>query len=516
MTVLNWRIASATVLAFAVFASQIGALGQEHYNSDEFTFMILASDILDGQMPYIERFDNKPPGIFIMFAGAMAVFGENLWAIRVFGDVMLWLIGMMVYVIAAPRFGSWPALAGALATVMIHAVPPGLFTSAGLPAMAVTLIALWAVIQHPRKAWAFALAGAMISIATLTRTNLAYLAVGVGLWLGVCGLIWPRPALLRWAVIPYTIGGLLPLAIIVLIYAGIGEFDAFRLATVDVALSYSNGWGALGAIKVHLLRWGQHVADKPLTYGTFTLLMMFALCAQCMRSKEYSVAHRHYTWALWVFALSIAYSVLKSGAVYSYYWQQLFPFVGLLVAEALWRVASYRTLRIGGGAVVGLLTLSALLVSVPETVRVLTQPGYIAARYTIRAATDQLAEVLQPTDRVWALERHLAIWYLDVPTVSKVVTHPSNIYREAIITPLAQAGYVPEDELDQLYASRPEYLITNKAGYVFYVDLFGKDHARLDAYLAEHYTRFIEGDHPDILHDDIAIWRRNDLVSEGS
>ena len=58
-------------LVLAVGATQIRSLEQEYFN-DESTATVMAGHLLDGNLPYVKLFDNKPPPIFLFLVGAMA------------------------------------------------------------------------------------------------------------------------------------------------------------------------------------------------------------------------------------------------------------------------------------------------------------------------------------------------------------------------------------------------------------------------------------------------------------
>ena len=199
----------------------------------------------------------------------------------------------------------------------------------------------------------------------------------------------------------------------------------------------------------------------------------------------------------WVFTLSVALSVLRSGAVAPHYWLQLYPFAAVLMGGL---VASAPLLARASQAVVAIMVLVALGRTVPETSRVLFEPEYLVKSHHITRAADAVAAVRQPGDAVWALDRHLILVYLDQPTVSKVVAHPSNIVREAIMSPLEAAGYIPPGEFERLLESRPEFVVTASGGLPFYLP----DKPAFGRWLNTHYTVFFD-------RDDVAVFRRRDL-----
>ncbi len=61
--------------------------------------------LLDGEMPYAAGVSTKPPGVFVVYALAQAVLGDELWAIRVVDLLFLLATGVLVATFRARRRG---------------------------------------------------------------------------------------------------------------------------------------------------------------------------------------------------------------------------------------------------------------------------------------------------------------------------------------------------------------------------------------------------------------------------
>ncbi|HTN87681.1 MAG TPA: glycosyltransferase family 39 protein, partial [Sorangium sp.] len=92
------------------------------YGRDQGIYAIVARAVLDGGMPYRDAFDFKPPGIFLIYALARALFGPAQWGIRALE--VLGLAGMCLAMVslAGRAFGDRRVgvVAAALA-VLVHA-----------------------------------------------------------------------------------------------------------------------------------------------------------------------------------------------------------------------------------------------------------------------------------------------------------------------------------------------------------------------------------------------------------
>ena len=78
------RLASRLLLAACLLT--IGFLLLEiltyGYGRDQGIYAMVGRALLAGKMPYRDAWDFKPPGIFVIYAGARAIFGSGQWGIR--------------------------------------------------------------------------------------------------------------------------------------------------------------------------------------------------------------------------------------------------------------------------------------------------------------------------------------------------------------------------------------------------------------------------------------------------
>ena len=177
--------------ALLIIITRIGFLQIEVIDWDESTFILMAQSVLDGHLPYVELFDIKPPLIYFMLAGAMSVFGKSLLAVRIFGAICILISSVLVMQIARRQSGPLAAGLAGLLVVALHAQPVAQFTSSELPATTMLLGALWFLINRRSSVSGMIFAGLLISLATLTRSNLAFVAVAFGFYLVLAGFFFP-------------------------------------------------------------------------------------------------------------------------------------------------------------------------------------------------------------------------------------------------------------------------------------------------------------------------------------
>ncbi|MFM5884526.1 MAG: hypothetical protein ACKOQ3_04225 [Novosphingobium sp.] len=240
-------VLAALILALFVLATQFVSVGREVIDPDESTFILMGADVAKGHLPFVEQFDLKPPMIFLAIGAVLAVFGKSIAAVRLLGDAMLLGTAMLTFCFARRLTGAWSALGGALLYVAFASLDLGQPTYSELPALLLGMGALLVLAAPPVTLRKAALAGLLLSLAVLSRTNLYQLPVVFGLLLLVaalrkCGQVHPR------AWLAFGLGGLVPVAAMVLVYGLAGQLAVLKLAMIDVPLAYAQQVGPGAAL----------------------------------------------------------------------------------------------------------------------------------------------------------------------------------------------------------------------------------------------------------------------------
>jgi len=75
----------------------------------------------EGAKPYVERFDNKPPGVLLVFGFSGLAAGANVWPARLAGVLAMVSTGLVLYAIGRRLLGR---TAGALAMIFLGMMLP--------------------------------------------------------------------------------------------------------------------------------------------------------------------------------------------------------------------------------------------------------------------------------------------------------------------------------------------------------------------------------------------------------
>ena len=486
----------ALILALAVLVTQFVSLGREVIDPDESTFILMGADVAKGHLPFVAMFDLKPPMIFLLIGGVLAAFGKSLVAVRLLGDALLFGTAMLTFRFARHLTSGWAALGGALGYVAFASMDLGQPTYSELPALFFGMFALLMLVRAPVSLSRAALAGLGLALAVLSRTNLYQLPVVFGLLLLIAALRKSDRAHPRgW--LAFGLGGLVPVAALVLAYAAAGQLAVLKLAMIDVPLAYAQQVGPVAALIEHAQQFYVGTTMEPLIVIPFVLLVLAGAVRAALLWRD--PAKR---WGLTIIALALAallVSLAFSGAVYPHYWLQVLPVLAVLAALGLDQIRQLpRALPLA--LVAGLVPIAtATAERAPQAFEVITDPRATEAHFDVGRAARYIRSTGPAHASVWPWRYQLVDWYLDAPQLSKAGVQPENLGRAPIAGPLAKASYIGPDEIERIMLLRPDFIVTDaKAKGIAWVRSAKPE---VDVWLARNYEL-------DAQFGDVLIYRR--------
>ncbi len=148
-TVADWILLGMVSLVAAFALLQLMLMG---FGRDQGIYAVVANSVLRGEMPYRDAWDFKPPGIFVIYTVAQAIFGANEWGIRLIEVISFASLVPLMGVFARRFFGDvrmgW--VAGALA-IWIQAQLEFWHTAQPESFGGVLAIAAMVICTHPVK-----------------------------------------------------------------------------------------------------------------------------------------------------------------------------------------------------------------------------------------------------------------------------------------------------------------------------------------------------------------------------
>lgn len=474
-------LAAALLLRFAQWGNPIAGL-------DEQLYLLIGERMLDGAIPYVDVWDRKPVGLFVLFAAIAALPGDGVIAAQVVAALAVAATGLTVALIARRRVGWVPAaMAGALYIGGLNELwgettqTPVFYD---LPVALAALLVLRAG-DDPHDSARFRealLAMLLAGVAIQIKTNAVFQGGFFGAW-----LVWRHwratgsiPATLRAAAMLMAAGAAPTLAAMAG-YAAIGQFPAWWHANV---LSVIAKGAPADAAAIELLK------------GSFVLMTppaLIALLGLWGRTDRLVRWDTETGFLLGWGALAIA-DFLAIGGYFPHYAIPLLLALCPLAAHAF-------ALRRWGPAVFA----AAMLWPVAHALVFTTRIGATERGYAARVAAALPDDVR--TECMFIYEGPVAYYQL---------TRACLVSRFAFTAHLSSAreagalGVDPSAELEGVFAKRPGTVLTVENST--WTDRSPMMERRLAELLAGRYRAVARLPHRHYSSDEkLVIWRRNDL-----
>ncbi len=408
-------------------------------NHDDALYWMIGSAWRHGVLPYTQYWDLKPPGIFVLYAGADAVFGADPSGIRIFAMVSVWISGLALWALGTVRFGR--PLAGAVAAILYVTYTRVWFGLACEPELfqaPLTILAALLVMQagcSARPRFEALVAGLMMGAAFTLKQTAALEGVFFCLYLG-----WRTRDLRR--LLAFALGALLPAASFAVYFAAHDQLGALWDAAVVAALHRTGGDASLAQAPVRFLFLLWPVAPLALGAG-------MAALKQLQLGSDVGGVGFLTSW-LGVMCLGI---LLMHAALQYYFLPLLAPLsllCGLLVAAVLQTPG-----RAGIGAVAGL----AVMVVFPF----LYFPGTLEATLSASRTPQAISDYLKAEAR----GRPMSLLVLDYDPylyqasgLRPVTNHPLPMQ---LVCPFPVGETAPGQMIADAMANRPDFLVVSES-----------------------------------------------------
>ncbi|SNB48117.1 glycosyltransferase family 39 protein [Geobacter sp. DSM 9736] len=310
----------------------------EPFERDEGFYSVIGREILRGGIPYRDAIDMKPPGVFYIYAFAIAVFGKTVESIRIFTALYSVLTLGAVYWLARYLSGRAAALAAAAIFALYSGAPLLQGSSSNSEVFMVLPLMLsacfFAAAAHRQRPVLLVASGFCMALAMLIKTvALPYL-----LLLLVCSIFVGKkeegfkgrilnPVLF---LSPCILVGLATLAYFYLN----GAWDDFVMYNITLPLFYSKGGGVVGPELPEMIRYLSHEFLLPVLLAVPTAVWLL------IRRESISLVMA----ALLLVASWLG--VIMPGKNFPHYFIQLMPFLSLLGGIGLAKVLGNRRISL--------------------------------------------------------------------------------------------------------------------------------------------------------------------------
>jgi 4-amino-4-deoxy-L-arabinose transferase-like glycosyltransferase len=459
--VLPWLI--GTVLVLATILSRAPAYVMSVVDWDESLYFVMAQQWLAGHLPYTAVWDNKPIGIYAIFAVFLGVFGDSIFSMRLAGTIAIAAMALLTWRIARYFLRSQPIMvaelcAGIAGLLVIGTTIPddGIASNTEIFMEAFTCAGmLWALVPagpiRPLRAIGIGLClGAAfmvkyVAVFDMVAVFLAILVLPGRVRSGVAMVV----DVLRLGVL-FSIGALAPFLATVVLYAVHGALPVLieasllsNLRRVAVPLS--------GNSFLHAY------ALQAMLFPALFLSLLWLVLRLVRAPRENSIL------LAWVVTSGIG--VASGGLYFSHYFLQLLPVLCVLTAlmlAGLWQVLP----RFGG---IGLAVLFVASL-VPMVLRSATDMGRMVADMSLpplglgllrdtpaRVAVDLQAALAQsPGAEVYVFDGEPVLYALLREPLPTKFIFPSFLLSRLLAHTV---GIDPLAELHRILAEKPLFIV---------------------------------------------------------
>ncbi len=457
---------------------------RDYIDRDESTFILMGQSWVEGHLPYTELWDLKPPMTFLFFAGIIYAFGKSFIAIRIFGTLVVAITSFFTFKIGkeigGPKLGLWTAIActalqslfGSLQGVMSEHL-----------SVAFLMPAIFIILKYHKYYW-YGLAGILLGLTVMTKLNLAYAVLILGLFL-----------LYRSFAEEQLKQGLKNL-----VFLGLGAIIVILLTILPY---YQNGIGAL---------WWQSVILAPLEYAAAnrgslldvvpTCLIIIGFFLWAWKTKYLDLKNRHVQ-VLFVTVIGILFSFVRGGKINGHYLIQVYPALLILVGMVLVTIPLLKKIKWKPYYFLILLLVPmesyleyyAILKHKVEKGTYFNGEGIEVPRYIQDHDLD--------SSNILFLEYHIGYWLLDKKPLTKISTHPSNICKIEMFPYSGTTRKTAMEEITYLLEDiQPTLVITRDKENIFAKENI-TENAFTRNYLNQHYRIIQVIDHAE-------IWQRSE------
>lgn len=445
------RIFPAALLLLIVFVARLPVLHRAVLDWDETVYFMMAQAWLQGHLPYTTVWDNKPPGIYAIFALFQA-FIPGIEAIRAAASlciaILSWTVLEITTTVAKSRIAGWVA---ALLLILCSFTNDGLSSNTELFMECFIALAVLCVLRDgPAR-----LTGLLLGCGFLVK----YVCAPECLM--VLALLWARR---RQAgpIISALLASIIPLAAFSLLYAIAGKLPLLWNCAVEANFRRAAMIWRPERLSLQAERW-----------STLYAVGLWVIGWALLQTKRSHQPLGTPNWFLSAWLLATLIGAVSAKAFFDHYFLQMLPplcvAVGVafshLPARSLW-------VRLGFVALVAAQPLSAALIALHHATGPDSERETAAS---IRAANGTSLYVFDAQPILYHLTG------LPAPTY---YPFPSELTGLAL-APVA--GVDPVKEVARILATNPEFIVVNS----WRRDMAGNNpavYAELYAALAAHYT----------------------------
>ncbi len=467
--ILN-RIGKQTyfLLILLIFLSFFMRFLSFHYSVidvDESTYLIIGKEIFKGNLLYVDYYDTKPAGIFLLFGFLEYISGNGLLLSRIVAALLVAFTGYFLYLLKY-RFTKnhlISALSGLIYVALVSSYRFGFAANTEVFFNFFIVLSLY-LLFNSRRWHTFLVTGIIAGMGFIIKYVVLFDMLAFWTFMLVFGL---KKKELQWIAylgngLLFILGLIIPLGLVALYYYSVGFLPEFTDSSVFFLQNYQSTYTTRDFILFIL---DIHIKFLP-------VVLMLYLCIY-HKIKRINTEAQELFPIIWFFAGVLSVVLLRKPHLH--YIIQLFLPVSFILPDFFKLKNSLnRMIMKHRLAIISYTSLLLLLINIINQSHYLVKPDYP------RIIANKLKNNISANETIYVSNyKHIIYYFLDLSPPGKYV-HPSLLINGYHIKSI---GVKPSLEIKKIMAKKPAYIIYKDRPFLYDSErYFRESYKRIETY----------------------------------
>lgn len=438
------------LLFLFLFITQLSLINYEIIDWDIATYMVVANDIGNGNLPYTSQWDDKGPLLYYFYYFLSFISGDNFLIFKIFSDIVLFLITLNLYLIIKKLFpnNNGSPFLGSMIYLLFMSLPwatseySELFT---LFFLSFSINMILNYFKNNRNQYLF-ISGILFGMSTLTNQGSGIFIFGFVLLLFLENNFYQD-------ILKFISGIALPHILFLFIYFINGSTEIYITTLFKIPLVYTSS-GSNNSINELL------VFVRELYFSNidlFVILIMLALLKisesiNYFKNRNTNFSKESFITIGFLITSFLFYFLSSSG--YKHHLFFVFFFISLISLN-LKKDKEKKILIVAIVMSFGIAMFNHFDKSINNL-----NIANLYENYPLQKVANIITNsfVEGKNYSVFALDYNLISYYLDKPNSSKII-HPTNYKEESIYKELVKIGYISDKEIREQISKKPDVII---------------------------------------------------------
>ena len=422
---------------------RLNTISIEIIDWDEATYIMAGREILLGYLPYESLYEMKPPMLYYIYSIPLFI-NSSLESVRIFGIFCIFLSASFIFIFLKRYIENRFAILGSIVFISIMNYYFWLGTSSEIVCLPLLLLSLLTFIKKEESNYYLFLSGLFISIATLIRLNVAYLVIFLVIY-----LIFKKNKLTQKIIqiSVFSLSGLIPVAILIFLYADKNLLDLLLVGTFQVPLEYASENSLISGLLKYIKTIFKLCYFNPLFFIPIISIFLFSLTKKNLITENKMIFN--------IFFLGIVFSTIATGQGFSHHLILVLPFVIFFILTRKFSTIFHKKLVF---YILILTCINSTFLSLKPNLDLFNNNYNFRKNHQIREISNDL---MDSNANLLALDYHL-IYFYEKFSIPWRLIHTPAIIRDTTahrLKPLIKINYFSENFIQETFDKNYEYIL---------------------------------------------------------